>query len=104
MCRQILVTLSNIKFHENPFSHSEVSTCRQTGLVKLAGAFLQHLVVNMPKNEGMTFIPMVWNVFKFNSNINQEVKIPYVQKVKLTNALSLCGKLSLTNQITTEDQ
>jgi hypothetical protein len=30
LCRQILVKLSNINFHENPFSGSRVVTCGQT--------------------------------------------------------------------------
>jgi hypothetical protein len=41
-CRQILVELPNIKFHENPFSGLQIVTCdRGTVVAKLTGAFLR---------------------------------------------------------------
>jgi hypothetical protein len=42
--------LSNIRFHENMLSGSEVVTCGQTDMAKLIGAFLQLLVAEVPKN------------------------------------------------------
>jgi hypothetical protein len=39
MCRQVLVRLPKIKFHENPFSRFRVDTCRQAHRLKIIGEF-----------------------------------------------------------------
>jgi hypothetical protein len=46
----MLVKLPNIRFHGNPFSHSQVVMCGQTDMEKLRGAFLHLLFVNTPTN------------------------------------------------------
>jgi hypothetical protein len=45
MCRQILVKISNIKFHENPFSNSRGILCRQDKY----GEAERHISANTPK-------------------------------------------------------
>jgi hypothetical protein len=51
MCQQIVVRLTSTEFHENPFSGSQIITCGWTDgwgdMVRLAGAWLQILTVNI---------------------------------------------------------
>lgn len=50
MCQEYLVELTDIKLHGYPFSGSCVTAvCGETDMAKLTGAFLQILVVNVPK-------------------------------------------------------
>jgi hypothetical protein len=49
------VKLANIKFHENPFSHSQVAECRQADKQHYANsAFLKLLVLDMPKKKSIS--------------------------------------------------
>jgi hypothetical protein len=50
--RQIFKKYFTIKFHENPYSGSQVVPCGQTDMMKLIVTF--HHFVNVPKNEDLT--------------------------------------------------
>jgi hypothetical protein len=65
MCQQILVRLTSTEFHENSFSGSQIVTCGWMDgwgdMVRLAGAWLQILTVNIRFINLTVNIMLYWN-------------------------------------------
>jgi hypothetical protein len=96
--------IPNINFHEDLFSHSLVLTCKQTDMVKLIGAFMQHFITYEPKNGiwHVLYLKNMWQIleehFSMRVNIEQTVIAPrtWLKRLRSPNSTSFPIPYSLS--------